>query len=105
MPNIKFISIQNSQKSAHNTVLINGHDAGEVWREQVNVPVKIGSTHKTLKWRWFSRRLGETTTLGKGTRTAMIIGAGFTSRNEATNALCLGREDQFNAPNGTSYGN
>lgn len=89
MPNIKFIPKANSQKSAHNMVEINGHEAGEVWREQVNVPVKTGSTQKSLKWRWFSRRLGEIVTLGRGTRSAMIMGAGFTSKNEAANALYL----------------
>ncbi len=96
MPNIKFIPKANSQKSAHNTVEINEYEAGEVWREQVNVPVKAGSTQKSLKWRWFSRCLGESATLGKGTRTAMLLGAGFTSRNEAANALYFGHEEKFN---------
>lgn len=89
-----FSRIADSQKSAHVKVDINDREAGEVWRERVNVPVKAGG--RTLKWRWFARISGESKVLGKNTRAAMILGAGFTSKNNAAEALFTGREALFN---------
>lgn len=94
MPIYSFSRIPDSLKSAHAKVEINDREAGEVWREQVNVPVKAGG--RTLKWRWFARIQGESNVLGKGTRSAMILGAGYTSKNNAADVLYHGRETLFN---------
>lgn len=94
MPIYSFSRVTESQKSAHAKVEINDREAGEVWREQVNVPVKAGG--RTLKWRWFARAHGESKVLGKSTRVAMLLGAGFVSKNKAAEALYVGREAVFN---------
>lgn len=94
MPIYSFSRISDSHKSAHAKVEINDREAGEIWREQVNVPVKVGG--RTLKWRWFARIQGDSKVLGKNTRAAMILGAGFTSKTNAAEAISLGREALFN---------
>jgi hypothetical protein len=40
-----------------------------------------------MKWRWFARAAHDETVLGRGTRLALLMGAGFTSKNKATEAL------------------
>ena len=95
MTAISFTSIKESQKSAHSKVYINKIAAGEVWREEVNVPNPNKSSQKSLKQRWFARRIGDSNTLGGGTRSTLIIGAGFASKSTAANALYLGYEDKF----------
>lgn len=97
MPIYSFKSIKPSEKSAHQRVEINDRPAGEVWREQVQVMVsKLTAPRKTaLKWRWFARCNGESTVLGRGTRAAMLLGAGFPSKQEAAEKLYVGREAVF----------
>lgn len=85
--------IPGSTKCAHQAVVVSDVDAGEVWREQVNVVVsKLTEPRRmALKWRWFAKRSGEAATLGRGTRAAMLLGPGFKTRDEAITALALPR--------------
>lgn len=93
-----FRTIKPSEKSAHQMVEINDRVAGEVWREQVSVVVSklTESRRMGLKWRWFARCTGEATVLGRGTRVAMVLGAGFSSKAKAAEQLYVGREALFN---------
>lgn len=98
MPIYNFKSVKSSKKSAHQRVEINDREAGEIWREQVQVVVsKLTEPRRmALKWRWFARCAGDTTVLGRGTRSAMLFGAGFSSKHKAAEKLYTGREAQFN---------
>jgi len=98
MPIYSFKSIKASDKSDHQRVEINDREAGEVWREQVNVVVSRLTEPRRLarKWRWFARCEGETVVLGRGTRAAMLLGAGFSSKHKAAEQLYVGREASFN---------
>lgn len=62
---------------------------GHVWREEVHVLVsKLTQPRRMqLKLRWFARCVQDTQTLGQGTRAAMLMGAGFTSRDAAVKAM------------------
>jgi hypothetical protein len=93
MPSFSFSNQAGSTKSSHQRVAINGKPAGEVWREQAHVWDTRGK--QSLKWRWFARCEGDTKVLGKGSRIAMIVGAGFTSKATAADQLYIGRESQF----------
>lgn len=84
MPIVSFRSIKDSKKSAHSTVIINDVDTGEVWREKT--PIKDLRGKSTIKFRWFAQS-SSGNTLGRGTRVAMILGAGFPSRDKAVDAL------------------
>jgi hypothetical protein len=97
MPIYNFRTVKESSLSAHQLVLINDQEAGEIWREQTHVVVsKLTEPRKMVrKWRWYAKRLGEQTVLGKGTRAAMLMGGGFSSKVKAAEQLYLGREDQF----------
>lgn len=97
MPIYSFKSVKPSEKSAHQRVEINDCEAGEVWREQVNVVVsKITEPRRMAqKWRWFARCAGEAAVLGRGTRAAMLLGAGFSSKHKAAEQLYVGRESIF----------
>ena len=98
MPIYSFKTVKQSEKSAHQLVEINDRDAGEVWREQVSVVVSKLTEPRRMatKWRWFARCSGETTVLGRGTRAAMLLGAGFSSKDKASEQLYVGRETFFN---------
>lgn len=97
MPIYNFRTVKESSRSSHQVVLINDQEAGEVWREQVHVVVSKLTEPRRMarKWRWYAKRLGEQTVLGKGTRAAMLMGGGFSSKVKAAEQLYLGREDQF----------
>lgn len=84
-----FKKIKNSEKPAHQSVSSGDVFLGEVWREQVTVTVsKLTAPRRTaLKWRWFAKRHGETTIIGRGTRVAALLGAGFASKAEAAAKL------------------
>ena len=98
MPIYSFTAVKPSEKPAHQQVKINDRVAGEIWREKVQVTVsKLTQPRRTaLKWRWFARCSGETTILGRGTRAALLLGAGFPSKAEAAEKLYAGRETLFN---------
>ena len=98
MPIYSFKTVKPSEKLALQRVEINDRVAGEVWREQASVVVsKLTEPRRMVtKWRWFARCVGETTVLGRGTRAAMLLGAGFTSKNKAAEQLYVGREASFN---------
>lgn len=98
MPIYSFKAVKPSEKAAHQQVEINDRIAGEVWREKVQVTVSklTQPRHTGLKWRWFARCDGETTVLGRGTREALLFGAGFPSKFDATEKLYVGREALFN---------
>lgn len=97
MPIYNFKSIKPSVKAAHQRVEINDRDAGEVWREEVNVVVSKLSEPRRMakKWRWFARCSGAAPVLGRGTRAAMLLGAGFSSKHQAAEQLLVGREALF----------
>lgn len=86
---ISLSKVAGSTKSAHQSVVVDDADAGEIWREQANVVVsKLTEPRRmAMKWRWFAKRCGETETLGRGTRAAMLLGPGFKSKDEALAAL------------------
>ncbi|WP_059414296.1 hypothetical protein [Cupriavidus basilensis] len=85
MPIYNFTTIADSGRSAHQHVEINDIEAGEVWREQVHVWDCKGK--QSLKWRWFAKCKGDAKVLGKGTRAAVILGAGFPSKHKAAEAI------------------
>ncbi|WP_199031387.1 hypothetical protein [Ralstonia sp. ASV6] len=93
MPIYTFTAVPDAVRSAQQHVEINNIDAGEVWREQVHVP--DGKGRQSLKWRWFARCEGETKVLGKGTRAAVIVGAGFTSKHKAAEAIFAANSAKF----------
>jgi hypothetical protein len=78
-----------SDKSAHQLVYAGDAEVGEVWREQVSVVVsKLTEPRRMgLKWRWFAKQAGGSSTLGRGTRAAMLLGPGFKTKDEAITAL------------------
>jgi hypothetical protein len=84
-----FKAVKDSPRAAHQQVLVDAAVVGEIWREQVHVTVSsLTQPRRTsLKWRWFARKQGATTTLGKGTRMAMLFGSGFKSKSEAVDQL------------------
>ena len=97
MPIYNFKSIKPSEKSAHQRVEINDRNAGEIWREEVNVVVSKLTEPRRMakKWRWFARCPGDAPVLGCGTRAAMLLGAGFRSKHQAAEQLFVGREALF----------
>ncbi len=82
---VSYSKVPGSTKSAHQLVTIDDVDVGDVWREQAQVPDRKG--HQTLKWRWFARSTGGHTVLGRGTRAAVILGAGYSGKDRAVDAL------------------
>lgn len=62
---------------------------GHVWREQVHVVVsKMTEPRRMqLRLRWFARCADSSDTLGRGTRVAAVMGAGFGSKNAAVDAI------------------
>lgn len=84
-----FKKIVGSDKSSHQHVLDDATIVGEVWREQVNVVVSKLTAPRRMatKWRWFAKKAGRTETLGRGTRAAVLLGAGFKSKPDAVSAL------------------
>jgi hypothetical protein len=86
---ITFSKVRGTGKRAHQIVDIDGKQAGEVWQEQANVNVsKLTAPRKTaLKWRWFAKAEGSVQVIGRGTRAAMILGPGFTTRDGVVAAL------------------
>jgi len=98
MPIYSFKPVKPSEKSAHQRVEINDREAGEIWREQAHVVVSKLTEPRRLakKWRWFARRSGEATVLGRGTQAAALLGAGYSSKLKAAEQLYVGRETAFN---------
>ena len=66
-----------------------GRLIGHVWREQVHVVVsKMTEPRRMqLRLRWFARCADSSETLGRGTRVAAVMGAGFGSKNAAVDAI------------------
>lgn len=89
MNTITYTKVPGSDKAAHQYVQIGDQRVGEVWREQAHVVVsKLTAPRRTaFKWRWFARKDGDSAVLGKGTRVALLLGAGFGSREGACEAL------------------
>jgi len=83
-----FRKVPDSSHWDHQWVLVAGAVVGEVWREETRVVVsKLTEPRRTeRKLRWFARDL-QGKTLGRGTRAAMLLGAGFKSKAEAVLAL------------------
>lgn len=86
---LNYKTIKDSAKAMHQRVYSDAVEVGEIWRERVQVTVsKLTEPRRTaLKWRWFAKPLGNTATLGKGTRAAMLFGAGYSSKDRAVEAL------------------
>lgn len=82
---LAYFKIAGSTKSAHQCVSVDEAAIGAVWREQVHVP--DGKGRQKLKWRWFPRCALDQKTLGRGTRAAVILGAGYASKAKAVEAL------------------
>ena len=84
-----FKKVAGSNRNFHSSVLVDGAKIGEVWREQAHVTVsKLTEPRRTAKkWRWFAQMEGASQTLGRGTRSALLFGAGFSSRAAALAAL------------------
>jgi len=82
-------SVPGSKKPAHQLVRTGENVIGEIWREQVNVVVsKLTEPRRmAMKWRWFAKPTGGSTTLGRGTRAAMVLGPGFKGKDLAIAAL------------------
>ena len=72
-------------RSGHQQVHVGGKPVGEIWREAVSIP--RSKARNPMKWRWFARAGNDETILGRGTRLALLTGAGFASKNKATEAL------------------
>lgn len=81
--------VKKSEKSAYQRVQLPGVDIGEIWREQVHVVVsKLTEPRRmSVKWRWFARRAGSSEAHGRGARAALLLGAGFKSKDEAIAVL------------------
>lgn len=78
-----------STKAAREPVILGDQYVGEVWREHVLVVVSKLTEPRRMasKWRWFAKRFGDTVTLGRGTRSSMLLGPGFRSKDAAIAAL------------------
>lgn len=89
MSTITHKKIRDSEKNAHQSVEIDGRKVGEMWREQAHVTVsKFTAPRRTaLKLRWFARVDGQSKVLGRGDRVSMILGAGFSTKDRAIDAL------------------
>lgn len=85
-----FRRINASPRRDHQQVLVADVVAGEVWREETLVVVsKLTEPRRSeRKLRWFARD-PQGKTLGRGTRAAMILGAGFKTKAEAVRALLV----------------
>lgn len=80
-----YTAVRGHGRSGHQQVHVGGKPVGEIWREAVTIPKS--NARNPLKWRWFARAGNDETILGRGTRLALLQGAGFTSKNKATAAL------------------
>jgi hypothetical protein len=80
-----YTAVRGRGRSGHQEVHVGGKLVGEIWREAVSIPKS--KARNPMKWRWFARAGNDETVLGRGTRLALLIGAGFTSKNKATEAL------------------
>jgi len=80
-----YTAMHGSGRSNHQQVLVRGKPAGEVWRESVIIPKS--KARNPMKWRWLARASNDETVLGRGTRHALVLGAGFASKNKATKAV------------------
>jgi len=80
-----YTALRGSGRAGHQQVLVGGKPVGEIWREAVSIPKS--RARNPMKWRWFARAAHDETVLGRGTRLALLMGAGFTSKNKATEAL------------------
>ena len=86
---ITFKKVPGSAKAAHQTLCDDGTDIGEVWRERVSVVVSKLTEPRRMatKWRWFAKKAGSVAVLGRGDRAAMLLGAGFKTKQDAVTAL------------------
>lgn len=80
-----YTPVRGSGRFNHQHVLVQGKPVGEVWRESVIMPKS--RARNPMKWRWFARASNDETVLGRGTRHALVFGAGFASKNKATEAV------------------
>ncbi|WP_372527487.1 hypothetical protein [Piscinibacter sp.] len=85
--NTTYAPLRGSGRSNHQQVLVHGKPVGEVWREGVIIPKS--KARNPMKWRWFARASNDDTVLGRGTRHALVLGAGFASKNKATKAVLI----------------
>lgn len=86
---ISYTMVTGSTREYHQTVYIGDVAIGEVWRERSLVVVS-GLTQPRrmgLKWRWFAKPSDSQIVLGRRTRAAMLLGAGFKSKAIAAEAL------------------
>lgn len=82
---IHYTAVRGSGRVGHQQVHVGAKAVGEIWREAVSIPKS--NARNPMKWRWFARAENDETVLGRGTRLALLRGAGFTSKNKATEAL------------------
>ena len=82
---IQYTAVRGSGRVGHQQVHVGAKAVGEIWREAVSIPKS--NARNPMKWRWFARAEHDETVLGRGTRLALLRGAGFTSKNKATEAL------------------
>ena len=80
-----YTAVRGRGRSGHQQVHVGDKLVGEIWREAVSIPKS--KARNPMKWRWFARAAHDETVLGRGTRRALLVGAGFTSKNKATEAL------------------
>ena len=82
---ITYTAVRGHGRSGHQQVHVGGKPVGQLWREAVSIP--NSKARNPMQWRWFARADHDETVLGRGTRLALLRGAGFTSKNKATEAL------------------
>lgn len=88
--NLNFRTVPKSARAAHQVVSRDGQPLGEVWREQTRMVVsKLTEPRRVVvKWRWFAKSR-DGVPLGRGTRAAMLLGAGFKAKGDAAAALLM----------------
>lgn len=84
----------NPHRFSCQSVFIGNDPIGTVWRERVNVVVsKLTEPRKmAVKWRWFALETGGNQPLGRGTRSAMLLGAGFQTKSDALDAMRMAHQ-------------
>lgn len=81
-----FRKVPNSPRESHHAVLLGGEQVGEVWREMTRLHDCNGAPTIKRALRWYAKAPHHVRVIGKG-RTAMLLGGGFKSRQEAACAM------------------